>query len=396
MQKSIFSLRSFWTVVLLAVAGNALPAQNPTYSLVLTNDAQTSAATYEFDIYLLRTGATDFEYANNSQYFININSVIKNGGTLSFSILSGSCELNGAQQILTSKVSFDATNNRLRIAAHTGSGAGSGTIISNISPGTKLGRFRVTNTVDFATERAFLDWYDYPVGFYTKMFAYVGGLNVPITDSTGHTTTIENPVLPVELVSFTSQLEEEKVVLQWTTATEVHNSGFELERKTTASAVQILGKQSKPAPTEWKKVGFIEGSGTSASAHQYEYTDPLDTRGSLAYRLKQINQDGSYNYIGSLEVNVGLAPKDYGLSQNYPNPFNPSTTFRFALRASQRISLKVYNVAGQLVETIYDDSAEANVLYLVPFDGRGLATGIYFYVADSPEFHQVKKMLLLK
>lgn len=92
---------------------------------------------------------------------------------------------------------------------------------------------------------------------------------------------------------------------------------------------------------------------------------------------------------------VGTVPKEYSLEQNYPNPFNPSTKIEFAIPAQSEVSLKVYNVLGQEVATLVNESIKAGH-HVVNFDASGLASGMYFYKVVAGSFVSTRKMLLLK
>jgi len=387
MNRNIFKI--ILLVIVLLFSGSTL-AQIPTYILNLTNDQQVDSRNFEFDIFLLRTGATDFEYANNSQYFVNINPVIINGGTLTFTILPGTCELNLVQQILGSKVSFDAVNFRLRIAAHSPSGAGTGTIISNTLPGTRLGRFRVTNTVNFAAAQTNLNWYNGPTGFFTKVFAYVSGLNAEITNSANHLININNNPLPVELAEFRSTVTRNSVSLLWTTTHEINNSGFEIYRT-------IKGRN------EWVKAGYLQGSGTKTEPTSYRFEDKKLPTAVYNYKLKQIDYNSSFEYFALQgDVSVGK-PGEFSMGQNYPNPSNPKCRIDYEIPVSANVNIKVYDMLGREVITLVNETKDAGY-YSAEFDGSNLASGVYFYklVTGDPSagsgqsFVQIKKMVLVK
>ena len=92
---------------------------------------------------------------------------------------------------------------------------------------------------------------------------------------------------------------------------------------------------------------------------------------------------------------VREVPSMFVLRQNYPNPFNPSTTISFDLPADGRVSLVIYDVLGRVVRTLLDEYLAAG-FYRKVFDGRGLATGVYFYRLHTGYASKVEKMLLLK
>jgi hypothetical protein len=99
----------------------------------------------------------------------------------------------------------------------------------------------------------------------------------------------------------------------------------------------------------------------------------------------------------------GVNPSSYrnSLSQNYPNPFNPQTTINFTVKEQANVSLRIYNVAGQLVRTLVDETKAPGVAHTVVWDGRNnagssVSSGVYFYKLVTKSFTQTKKMVLLK
>ena len=101
-------------------------------------------------------------------------------------------------------------------------------------------------------------------------------------------------------------------------------------------------------------------------------------------------------YIDQDRSGSNLIPDDYRLEQNYPNPFNPSTTIKFQVPQAGKVKLIVYNILGQVVETVFDGNLMAGYYHTV-FDARNLASGVYFYHIDAGgRYRQVRKMVLLK
>ncbi len=123
--------------------------------------------------------------------------------------------------------------------------------------------------------------------------------------------------VPVELISFTADVNENNITLNWSTATETNNQGFDVER-----FVESLN---------WEKIGFVEGSGTTTELRSYSFVDENVTEGKYSYQLKQIDFDGSFEYSDVVEIEVGT-PNQYSLEQNYPNPFNPTTTISYSIK----------------------------------------------------------------
>ncbi|MEJ2105082.1 MAG: T9SS type A sorting domain-containing protein [Ignavibacteriaceae bacterium] len=188
-------------------------------------------------------------------------------------------------------------------------------------------------------------------------------------------------IVPVELVSFSASISSNVVALSWSTATELNNRGFEIERSSNK--------------TNWRTIGFKEGKGTTSETQNYSYADKLSDINSerLYYRLKQLDFDGSFEYSNMIEVVV--PPSEFVLSQNYPNPFNPSTTINYQLPENSFVSLKVYNVLGNEVASLVNEQKQAGK-YEVEFNASELGSGVYFYTLKVGEFVQSKKMLLLK
>lgn len=194
--------------------------------------------------------------------------------------------------------------------------------------------------------------------------------------------TYDDP-LPVELSSFTSSVNERNINLNWTTSSEENNSGFEIHRSS-------LNENS-----DFTKVGFVNGNGTSKSPVNYSYEDRSLTSGRYRYKLKQIDYNGNFKYHElSNDVTVGI-PDKFSLSQNYPNPFNPATKINFDIPRDGIVSLKIYDVKGREVKNLLNEFRIAGY-YSVDFNGNNLASGAYFYKLVYENSEATKNMILLK
>ncbi|MFZ1280562.1 MAG: T9SS type A sorting domain-containing protein, partial [Ignavibacteriaceae bacterium] len=194
--------------------------------------------------------------------------------------------------------------------------------------------------------------------------------------------------LPVELTFFNSILLNDKVLLNWNTATELNNYGFEIQRK------QVFSSQLTVSNKDWQSVGFVFGNGTSNSPKSYSFTDEDLPSGKYSYRLKQIDNDGTFEYSNVVEITIGL-PNKFILEQNFPNPFNPSTKISWQSPVSGHQTLKVYDVLGNEVTTLIDGFREAGN-YTIDFNANKLSSGVYFYQLKAVEYIQTKKMILLR
>ena len=198
--------------------------------------------------------------------------------------------------------------------------------------------------------------------------------------------------VPVELVSFSARPNANAVELRWTTATELNNYGFELERMINNSPLRA-----------WDKIAFVQGHGTTNQPQAYSFFDNVQALVrsgalTLSYRLKQIDLDGSFEYHQAVEVTIAELPDKIILGQNYPNPFNPETVIEFAVPVSGFATLKVYNMLGQEVQTLLQENLEGGAVHKVNFDGTSLPTGMYYYVLSTtkPVRTARKAMLLVK
>jgi hypothetical protein len=196
------------------------------------------------------------------------------------------------------------------------------------------------------------------------------------------TSWLEAP-LPVELSSFSASVVGNAVKLNWKTETEVNNYGFEIERYALSAERQA-----------WNKIGFINGNGNSNSPKSYSFVDDNVTAGKYSYRLKQIDNEGQFEYSKSIEVDFG-APKKFELSQNYPNPFNPVTTIRFNLPEAANVKLTLFNILGQELKTLVNEFKESGV-HTINFDASELNSGMYIYKIEAGTFVQTRKMTLVK
>ena len=208
----------------------------------------------------------------------------------------------------------------------------------------------------------------------------LSSLSHPIGISTNWTS-----ALPVELTTFSAAVVNKTVQLNWETATEVNNYGFEIERN----------HSSKVGNVNWENIGFVEGHGNSNSPKSYYFIDKGVSKRQYAYRLKQIDSDGKFEYSKEIAVTIENTPTSFELSQNYPNPFNPSTSIRYSIISKQFVQLKVFDELGNEVKTLVNE--EKNVgTYEVVWNADILPSGIYYYRLLTDNFNDTKKMLLLK
>ena len=198
---------------------------------------------------------------------------------------------------------------------------------------------------------------------------------------TGRIASTTDAQLPVELTSFTASVMNDIVVLNWTTATEINSASFEVEKK-------------QADITTWQKIASVKAADFSNSMRHYSYSDKNITAGKYNYRLKMVDNDGSFKYINIVNVDIAT-PAKFELSQNYPNPFNPSTTIRYQLPVNSRITLKVFDMLGKEVTTLVNEQKLAGS-YEVTLNADRLSSGVYYYQLKTDNFVQTKKLALVK
>ena len=207
----------------------------------------------------------------------------------------------------------------------------------------------------------------------------------------GTRTNLLNTPLPIQLTKFLATAQSGGAVkLEWQTASEIDNYGFEVQRSSDKSTgfVSINGS-------------FQAGHGTSLEVHQYSWTDISASSAEPWYRLKQTDLDQSVHYSEAQQV-AGLtsvreaAPLEFQLLQNYPNPFNPATQITFSVKQTGPATLKVYSMLGQEVATLFEGQAEAGQYYRLTLDGHRLASGVYLYRLVSGDKKDIKRLVLMK
>ncbi len=194
--------------------------------------------------------------------------------------------------------------------------------------------------------------------------------------------------VPVELASFTAHLVNGSVELNWSTASEKNNKGFEIEKS--------IGNMHATVSI-WETIGFVSGFGTTTEKQNYYFTDKNLSAEKYFYRLKQIDFDGTFEYSNTIEVDVTV-PNEFVLYQNYPNPFNPSTLISYQLSAFSKVVLKIYDALGNEVATLINNEfKEAGYHnYQLLINDYQLPSGIYFYRLQAGEFSATKKFVLMK
>ena len=191
---------------------------------------------------------------------------------------------------------------------------------------------------------------------------------------------LSDPGLPVELTQFEALIDGKQVLLQWATASEQNNAGFEVQQRSASG---------------FETIGFVEGQGTTNNPQQYTYSTTQINAGTFAFRLKQVDFDGTFAFSDEIEVTID-AVQALSLSEAYPNPFNPVTAMTLSVAKGQRVSVDVYNIQGQKVRSLYNDYLAANQAYEIRFEAGSLPSGSYLIRASGDQEIASRLITLVK
>jgi hypothetical protein len=380
------SLHSIMFILLFVVL--YIPSSfSQTTNVLLTNDVLTGKV-YEIDVYVQSTSGSALELATFG-FGLQFPTASLNGGTVTPTYVDGSTQLNALQT--TSNTHFtkavSGSNTVIRISSNSAPGSGNGSMLSTTAPGTKMYRVRLTNTADWIITGTNSILVATSAQYPSNLNCYIATVNTNIWTSHTNVYNLSGPILPVELSSFTSAAQGRTVVLNWSTKTEKNSNRFEVERSLVSNGT-------------WSTVGSVQASVLSNSPKSYSYSDAKLQSGKYQYRLKMIDNDGTFSY-SSVEAADVAVPKDFAVSQNYPNPFNPSTTIAYQIPVDAKVIMEVYNIAGQKVTELVNQDMSAGY-YTANFGASKISSGVYIYrvvavdKVSGNNFSSIKKMVLLK
>ena len=229
---------------------------------------------------------------------------------------------------------------------------------------------------------------------YTLTATGLGSAVVTVTASDGmaavEVTVQFDEQVPIELSSFVGAVVENRVVLNWATASQTNNAGFRVLRSTDGETYEVVSE-------------LIAGAGTTDQLMDYMFEDTsLPAAEIVYYVLEQIDLDGTINRSNPIEVLLGARftlPTEFA-SAVYPNPFNPRTTISYELPADTDVSIIIYDAIGQEIRQLVSQHYTAG-RYSVQWDakdhmGRSVGSGVYIAKIVAGPNTATQKMLLLK
>jgi hypothetical protein len=168
--------------------------------------------------------------------------------------------------------------------------------------------------------------------------------------------------VPVELAGFAATADGDRVRLAWDTQSETNNAGFDVEARFGADGA-------------WEALGFVEGVGTTSEAQRYAFETDALAPGTYAFRLRQVDLDGTATIAAEVEATIGVGAATWLTA--FPNPFAESATVRFAVQQAEAAEVVAYDVLGRAVATLYAGTPPAGETVTARFDGSALAPGLY-------------------
>lgn len=196
------------------------------------------------------------------------------------------------------------------------------------------------------------------------------------------------------LVDFSGAFQSDAtILLTWTTACELSTLGFVVCRADSEAGVFEPISELIPA------------TGDFTSGGNYTYRDETPpVSDAVCYRLREYDYSGEIHDRRTICVEPQLDVNNeslftYALAQNYPNPFSTQTTINFQLPQPSMVSLRIYNVTGQLIRTFIDrplDTGNHSIIWSGKTDeGQSVSSGIYFYELKTPDFTRRRELILM-
>lgn len=193
---------------------------------------------------------------------------------------------------------------------------------------------------------------------------------------------IDRTALPVELATFAGVYNQGYISLRWTTASETRNAGFEVQKRSNDVS-------------SFEPVGFVEGAGTTTRPHHYSHRVPVSAPGTYAFRLIQIDTDGTRTTSPEVLIRATV-DRPVTISPPSPNPASTHFRVRLAVAESQPVRVALYDILGRRVRTIHDGPLTAERAHTFSPETSRLASGAYFFVVEGEAFREVQKVHVVR
>lgn len=281
-------------IFLIIISLGSLAIAQVSADLTIANQ-QVVGTDFFFDIYITRTGTNDL-YLGTADFVLTFNADAFTGDTLirsssSFWNLTSTNLVSVGSSYRTATSIAQILGNEIIINLNQVLFSDQDEFDDNVAridnaPNThRFGRYRVAG-INNPSAFMNLQWKTSGTGVTTQVFTLASVSPWVSSAVTINAVNPGNASLPVELTSFTATINSANVVLKWSTASEVNNYGFEIERSVISNEERNLN---------WQKIGFVSGSGNSSSPKEYSFRDNKLLGGcNFAFRLKQVDNDGQF------------------------------------------------------------------------------------------------------
>jgi hypothetical protein len=186
-----------------------------------------------------------------------------------------------------------------------------------------------------------------------------------------------NVILPVELTSFDAVLDGTAAVLTWTTASETNNAGFAVQHRTDGA---------------FEQVGYRDGAGTTTEAQHYRFRLPDLSAGTHAFRLKQVDLDGSVEFSSPVTVTVRART----VSSLSPNPTAGTARLYLSVRRDQAVTVDLYDALGRHVRTVFDGAMASGRTRDIAVGGAALSSGVYLVRIAGERFVTTRRFVVVE
>jgi hypothetical protein len=193
--------------------------------------------------------------------------------------------------------------------------------------------------------------------------------------------TVNSPncnTLPITLARLSATPEKKDITISWTTASEINNEGFEIQRSSDNRS--------------WEGIAFVKGAGNSNSLLNYSYIDKGLFPQRYYYRLKQVDIDKKYKFSTIVTATIDGKPES-SLGQNYPNPFRGETLIPYTIGKTTRVNLSIFDLNGRAMKVLVNGMQDAGSHNLYFYTGS-LPAGVYYYRLTADGFSSVKKLVI--
>jgi hypothetical protein len=175
-------------------------------------------------------------------------------------------------------------------------------------------------------------------------------------------------------------------ILMWKTASETDNAGFAVERRVFSNGKYM----------DFKKVGFVEGQGTTTRSQNYRFQDEgiAYSADSVAYRLKQFDTDGRATSSREIVIRRGI-PGQTELRGPYPHPASLQVTIPYTVTKETRVTIEIYDLLGRTIKRLIRGTQKAGY-HQVQVDATQLSSGTYFVQMQTNGFVDTERLTVVR